>query len=169
MHLSDNFNMGTVGRGRPASEVPTGNNFGAWLRERRRDRDLTGEALAFRMGGKLTQSSISHYERGTKKPEATTVFLLAQALGADPREALEALMADTPGLEPLPEIDRIPEETLLEHIELYTGDNPVLVSAREFQKALAAARTAGPVGGEEMPGLVRNGRGAKKRIQDVDK
>jgi GTP1/Obg family GTP-binding protein len=30
---------------------------------------------------------------------------LAEALGADPREALEALMADTPGLEPLAELE----------------------------------------------------------------
>ena len=74
MYLSDNFGMGIVGRGRPASEVSVENHFGTWLRERRKMRDLTGEALAFRMGGKLTQSSISHYERGTKKPEAATVF-----------------------------------------------------------------------------------------------
>lgn len=95
------------------------------------------------------------------------MFTLAVALGADPREALEALMADTPGLDPLPEIERLPEEALLEGIELYTGDNPVLVSAREFQRAIAASRAAGPVGGEEMPEVVRNGRGAKKRIQDA--
>jgi transcriptional regulator with XRE-family HTH domain len=109
MYLSDNFGMGTVGRGGPASEVLSGNHFGTWLRQRRKARDLTGEALAFRMGGKLTQSSISHYERGTKKPEAATVFLLAQALGADPREALEALMADTPGLEAIPTKEAAPD------------------------------------------------------------
>ena len=108
MYLSDNFVMGTVGRGRPASDVPTGNSFGAWLRKSRNARGLTGEALAFKMDGKLTQSSISHYERGTKKPEAATVFLLAQALGANPREAMKALMADIPGMESV-EIDRTPD------------------------------------------------------------
>lgn len=60
---------------------------------------MTGEALAFKIGGSTTQSSISHYERGVKKPECTTVFLLAQALGVDPMEGLKALMSDTPGLD----------------------------------------------------------------------
>ena len=102
MYMSNNYCMGNIGRGRPASDVPTGSNFGAWLRRVRTERGLTGEALAFKVGGGLTQSSISHYERGAKKPEAGTVFLLAQALCVDPQEALRALMADTPGLSDFP-------------------------------------------------------------------
>jgi len=99
MYLSDNFAMSnaTASRGRPAVDVPTGNHFGAWLRTKRTERGLTGEALAFATDGGITQSSISHYERGTKKPEAATVFLLAKALGVDSREAFDALAADTLG------------------------------------------------------------------------
>lgn len=102
--LGNNFlvTMANVGRGRPATEVPIGNNFGAWLRQARLKRDLTGEALAFAFGKGMTQGRISAYERGIKKPERQTAAELAQALGVDPREALEALMADTPGLAPVP-------------------------------------------------------------------
>ncbi len=40
----------------------------------------------------------------------TTAVELATALGADPREALEALMADTPGLEPVVVVERVPTD-----------------------------------------------------------
>jgi transcriptional regulator with XRE-family HTH domain len=113
MIIRDNFVMGTAGRGRPASEVSIENNFGTWLRDLRTRRGLTGEALAFKTDGKLTQSSISHYERGAKKPEMANVLVLANALGVDPREALSALMADTPGMElsmPTPEISALAVE-----------------------------------------------------------
>lgn len=153
--------------GVPANVRDNMSNFGEWLRAARERRGWSQAQVA--EYAETSVPTISRVETGERNPSRKLVTKIAVALGADPREALEALMADTPGLEPLPELDRIPEETLLEHIELYTGDNPVLVSAREFQKALAAARAAGPVGGEEMPGLVRNGRGARKRIQDVDK
>lgn len=159
--------MAQLERGRPEILQAKQSSFGRWLKTARQRKGWSGEMLAAAV--ETSQSMISAYERGFRSPRREKAVELAEALGADPREALEALMADTPGLEPLPELDRIPEETLLEHIELYTGDNPVLVSAREFQKALAAARAAGPVGGEEMPAVVRNGRGARKRIQDVDK
>jgi transcriptional regulator with XRE-family HTH domain len=72
------------------------------------------------MDGKLTQSSISYYERGTKKPEAATVFLLAQALGANPREAMEALMADIPGMESV-EIERTPDPDREMWVGAYDG------------------------------------------------
>jgi transcriptional regulator with XRE-family HTH domain len=105
--LGNNFlvTMGNVGRGRPATEVPSGNNFGAWLRSTRLKRGLTGEALAFAFGKGMTQGRISAYERGIKKPERQTASELATALGADPREALEALIADTPGFAPAPELE----------------------------------------------------------------
>lgn len=99
--IGNNFpvNMGNAGRGRPAAEVPTGNHFGAWLRKARHIRAMTGEALAFAIGGGMAQGRISAYERGIKKPERDTVVKIAQALGADPADALAALMRDTPGVE----------------------------------------------------------------------
>lgn len=92
--------MERTGRGRTAKDVPQGNHFGAWLRARRTDRHLTGEALAFAIGGGMTQGRISAYERGHKKPERDTAVRIAEALNTEPREALEALMADTEGYSP---------------------------------------------------------------------
>ena len=100
-------------RGRPAGDVPQGNNFGAWLRAKRLARHLTGEALAFAIGGGMTQGRISAYERGHKKPERETVVLLATALGADPHEALEALISDTPGLELPAALDEVSSPEML--------------------------------------------------------
>lgn len=158
--------MAQLERGRPEILQAKQSSFGRWLKSARQKKGWSGEMLAAAV--ETSQSMISAYERGFRHPHRERAAELATALGADPREALEALIADTPGLEPLPEMERIPEEALLEHIELYTGDNPVLLSAQAVQKALATAREAGPVGGEDMPGLVRNGRGAKKRIQKID-
>jgi transcriptional regulator with XRE-family HTH domain len=45
-----------------------------------------------------SQSMISAYERGFRSPKREKAAELATALGADPREALDALIADTPGL-----------------------------------------------------------------------
>lgn len=107
MLIGNNFAiMASTGRGRPVAEVPTGNHFGAWLRNWRSQRGLTGEALAFKLDNKVTQGQISSYETGRKKPEASTAALLAQGLGRDPSEALEALMADAPGVE----IEYVPVE-----------------------------------------------------------
>lgn len=92
-------NMERPGRGRLVKDVPQGNNFGAWLRARRLERHLTGEALAFAIGGSMTQGRVSAYERGHKKPGRDTAVKIATALGADPGDALRALMFDTPGME----------------------------------------------------------------------
>jgi transcriptional regulator with XRE-family HTH domain len=86
--------------GRPVGDVPDDNPFGKWLRAERINRGLTGEALAFLVGGGMSQGRISSYERGIKKPERESVFLLADALAGpdateDERESLrnEALRA----------------------------------------------------------------------------
>jgi transcriptional regulator with XRE-family HTH domain len=85
------------------------------------------------------------------------------------REALEALMADTPGLEPLPEIERIPDEDeLLAGIQAYTGDHPTLMAAKAFQMALDAAKARGNVTGEEPEDELVYGRGPAKGIVKVD-
>lgn len=71
--------------------------FGAWLRAARRRKGWSGEMLAAEIG--TSQGNISLYERGLRFPHRERAVELAEALGADPREALRALMADTPGLD----------------------------------------------------------------------
>jgi transcriptional regulator with XRE-family HTH domain len=143
--------------------------LGEWIKQKRLERKLSLRDLADLAG--IAHSSLDKAERGGGVRDSTLELLVGALAGSEAslEEVQELLLEARRVRAGLHEMERIPEETLLEHIELYTGDNPVLVSAREFQKALAAARVAGPVGGEEMPGLVRNGRGAKKRVQDVDK
>jgi transcriptional regulator with XRE-family HTH domain len=121
------FEMERSGRGRLAKDVPHGNNFGAWLRAKRLECHLTGEALAFAIGGGMTQGRVSAYERGHKKPERETVVVIAQALGADPREALEALMADTPGMPPVTQEEADDPATLYrEFMALHPEDRAYL-------------------------------------------
>lgn len=101
MFYGNNFSVSEIkhGRGRRAADVPEGNHFGAWLRRKRDAQGLTGEALAFKVGGTMTQGRISSYESGKKRPEAVAVVELARALGADPYEAFSALLKDIPGME----------------------------------------------------------------------
>jgi transcriptional regulator with XRE-family HTH domain len=155
--------------GKPMGELITHVNFGEWLKAMRQQRGFSLRALAEAAG--VSHVSVDKAERGGGVRDSTLELLVGALAGSEAslEEVQELLLEARRVRAGLPEMERIPEETLLEHIELYTGDNPVLVSAREFQKALAAARVAGPVGGEEMPSVVRNGRGAKKRVQDVDK
>ena len=78
-------------------------------------------------------------------------------------------MADTPGLDPLPEIERIPDEDeLLAGIQAYTGDNPTIMAAKAFQMALDAAKARGNVTGEEPEEYLVYGRGPAKGITKVD-
>jgi transcriptional regulator with XRE-family HTH domain len=94
-------------------EVPDDNPFGKWLRAERTDRGLTGEALAFLIGGGMSQGRISSYERGIKKPERDSILQIADALAGpdadeETREALrkEALTASV-GIE---QIQRLPTD-----------------------------------------------------------
>jgi transcriptional regulator with XRE-family HTH domain len=142
-------------RGRKPADIPHGNHFGAWLRARRDERDLTGEALAALIGGGFTQGRISSYETGVKNPERETVRLIAEALAqGQTRVTAEDLERDgliAAGFAPegmmLPEIERIPDEDELERrLAAYDGPNPGL---RAAQGALAgflhAVRTSEPV------------------------
>lgn len=99
----------------------------------------------------------------------TTAVELATALGADPREALEALMADTPGLEPVVEIEReVNEEELQESIMAYTGSDPVLSAAKNTAEAVAGAmkRAGAALTGEEPEEYIVRGR--RKGITRID-
>lgn len=97
--VGNNLPVTTKRRGRPAEDVDPNNNFGRWLRAERVARELTGEALAFAVGDGMTQGRISAYERGFKKPEPATVAQIATALGIDPQAGLDALQADTLGID----------------------------------------------------------------------
>jgi len=60
--------------------------FGQILRELRRERGLSQEALALEAG--LQRNYISLIERGVNQPTITTVFKLASALAIRPSEVI---------------------------------------------------------------------------------
>jgi len=84
-------------RGRPAraKHVPT--KFGAWIKAQRLSRGWSSERMSEELG--LSQGAVSLYERGSRHPKREMAVEIARALGEDPREALSALMLDTPGLD----------------------------------------------------------------------
>lgn len=90
--------MAQLERGRPEVLQAKSSSFGQWLKAARQKKGWSGEMLATAV--ETSQSMISAYERGFRSPRREKAAELATALGADPREALEALMADTPGLTP---------------------------------------------------------------------
>lgn len=73
------------------------NAFGCWLKNERKKKHLTQEALA--EISDLTKAQISRLESGIQGTKTPTAVRLATALGADPRDALRALMADAPGMD----------------------------------------------------------------------
>ncbi len=58
--------------------------LGHWLRQLRRDRNLSQEEVATRAG--LHPNHIGRVERGTKDPRVTTLLRLLDALGVPPAE-----------------------------------------------------------------------------------
>lgn len=70
--------------------------FGNWVKLKRKERGITLKELDTLTG--VSYGAISDWERGRRTPHRDTAAQIATALGADPREALEALIADTPGL-----------------------------------------------------------------------
>lgn len=126
------------GRGRPAFEVPEENIFGAWLRSKRTTRGYTGEVLSLRTNSAISQSSISHYERGTKKPEARSVVLLAEALGEDVGDALSVLAADTKDADPAT-LEALRKEALAASVGLSREIERVPVDDPDFWDAYEGA------------------------------
>lgn len=139
--------------GRPPADVPDGNTFGAWLRQERNRRGMTGERLAEMVGGGMSQGRISSYERGIKEPERASVLLIATALAGpdatpDEVEALrrEALAASV-GL--TREIERVPVDDA-DFWDAYEGApqedrelaKQLLIRARDRERA----RTIGGTG-----------------------
>lgn len=69
----------TQGSRRPSGPSPELRALAARLRQMRRDRELSQEALAARAG--VHPKHLSEIERANKDPRATTVVRLAEALG----------------------------------------------------------------------------------------
>jgi transcriptional regulator with XRE-family HTH domain len=67
------------------------------LRELRRERDLTVEAVAILAG--IDAATVSRIERGLAQPRAKTVVRLARGLGIGARR-MRAILADVPTDEP---------------------------------------------------------------------
>ena len=144
-------------------------NFGDWLREERDRRGWDQPDVATRADTSIP--TISRLETGARSPSRKLAIRIAEALGADPREALEALMADTPGLEPVVEMTGVPdEEYLQEGIMGYSGPNPILSAAAATARSMQQLfDNAGPAltGGEPREELAR-GRGPRKGITKTD-
>jgi transcriptional regulator with XRE-family HTH domain len=69
--------------------------FGQWIKSERQARELTLKGLEAITG--VSYGAISDWERGRRTPHRDTAVQVAQAIGADPSKALDALMADTDG------------------------------------------------------------------------
>lgn len=65
------------------------------IRQLRRDRELSQEALAAAAG--IHPKHLSEIERGNKEPRASTVARLAQALGMSTAELYDAAFGTPPG------------------------------------------------------------------------
>jgi transcriptional regulator with XRE-family HTH domain len=122
--------------------------FGAWLRAARLKKGWSGEKLALEMGA--SQGNVSMYERGIRRPQVSRITLIATVLGADPREAMDAFIADAganlnPGTisdaEALEATETIItpalDETLLhEALRTYSGNDPALsAAAQSYRKS----------------------------------
>jgi transcriptional regulator with XRE-family HTH domain len=135
-------------------------HFGAWLRAARLSKGWSGEKLALEIGA--SQGNVSMYERGIRRPQASRISQIAQVLGADLRQAMEAFLADsgvtsdagttsdfgatqdtvpqrateTMGTSPL-------DETLLhEALRAYSGNNPALsAAAQKYREVLHGVTT----------------------------
>lgn len=94
--MTTGFMMATKSSARQDSVVKTTGYFAAWLKAARAKKGWSGERLAGEIG--TSQGTISMYERGLRHPHRERAVKMAEILGADPREALGALMIDTPGV-----------------------------------------------------------------------
>jgi len=71
--------------------------FGDWLKAEREKRGWSQPQIADLAG--TSTPTVSRIETGIRGPSRKLARSIAVAFGIDPREALEALMADTPGIE----------------------------------------------------------------------
>lgn len=95
--MTTGYMMASKGGTQKTSVGKTTGFFAAWLKSARAQKGWSGERLAEEVG--TSQGTISMYERGLRHPHRERAVKIAEALGVDPRAALEALMIDTPGVE----------------------------------------------------------------------
>ncbi len=101
--------------------------FGDWLKAEREKRGWSQPQIADAAG--TSTPTISRIETGARGPSRKLARSIAQALGADPREALEALMADTPGIAPLATLDEVQTpDTLLREFDLLTPEEQLVIA-----------------------------------------
>ena len=105
--------------------------FGDWVKTERKAKGLTLKGLEAITG--VSYGAISDWERGRRTPHRDTAVSVAQALGADPRGALEALMADTPGIE----VEYVPNDDTDRSEYMAFFDNAPSDEARRRLKIIA--------------------------------
>jgi transcriptional regulator with XRE-family HTH domain len=125
--------------------------FGPWLKEERTKRGWSQDQLGLRAD--LTKATISRFETGLRDPQRESVKRIGAALAPDgaSEEEVERIVADgllaagfLPSPGGLPEIERIPDETILAQIEAYEGENETLRGFKGFLKARAESREVPP-------------------------
>jgi transcriptional regulator with XRE-family HTH domain len=116
--------MTTNDRGRPPLTKSTPSSFGAWLKDQRIKRGWSSERMAEELG--LSQGAVSLYERGARHPKREKVVQIALSLGANPQEALDALVADTPGLATLADVQT--PDTVLREFDLLTPEEQLVIA-----------------------------------------
>ncbi len=88
--------MTVVAAGRPRKTRPVGpNHLGELFREAREELEISGESLAAEIG--TTQSVISQYENGRRKPEPARALRIADHLRIPRYRTIAALWADKTG------------------------------------------------------------------------
>jgi transcriptional regulator with XRE-family HTH domain len=126
--------------------------FGEWLKVARERRGLSQQLLGDYAG--LARMSVWRFENGDRTPSRKYIEALARALAPDgaSEEEIERIVADgllaagflpSPGAS-LPEIERLPDETILAQIESYDGENETLRGFKGFLKARAESHEVPP-------------------------
>ena len=142
--------------------------LGQWIKQKRLGRGLSLRELAELAG--IAHSSLDKAERGGGVRDSTLELVVQALAGEDATsDEVEALLREARTVRAGLEIVREPdEEYLLDGIAAYTGDNPVLMSAKAFQQALKEARERGEVTGDEPASELAYGRGPRKGITKID-
>lgn len=126
-------------------------DFPEWLKTTRNARGFTLLSLA--EVAEVEPSTVQRIEKRERGPSRKMVGKLARALAPDgaSEEEIERIVADgllaagfLPSTGGLPEIERIPDETILAQIEGYNGQNEILRGFSGFLKARAASKEVPP-------------------------
>jgi transcriptional regulator with XRE-family HTH domain len=126
-------------------------DFPEWLKTTRNARGFTLLSLA--EVAEVEASTVQRIEKRERGPSRKMVTKLSRAMAPDgsSEEEIERIVADgllaagfLPSPGGLPEIERIPDETILAQIEAYEGENETLRGFKGFLKARAESREVPP-------------------------